>query len=103
MRKPSAAGVCAFASSIDGVGPEGLEPEVPVDADEADQNPEDFHQKSGKVEVEEQRNDDQARANGVEKRVSKFIAAYFVQLQHQVCDHQHDHADISDKIQRAIA
>ena len=54
MRKPSAAGVFACGSAIESFRAESLESKVPVDADEANQNPEDFHEESGEIEVDEQ-------------------------------------------------
>src|SRR5215218_4878275 len=98
MRKPSAAGVFACGSAIDGLRVERLEPEVTIDAEQTDKYPEDFHQQSRKIEIVKQRDDDQACANGVENRVSEPGAAEFVQLQHQISDHQHDHTYISDEI-----
>ena len=44
-------------------------------------------------------NDDQAGAHCIRKRICQPIAAEFVQLQHQVRNHQYDHADVADEIQ----
>ena len=62
----------------------GFEPEITIDSDEADQNPKDFHQKGGKIEINEQREHDQTRADriqqGERKEILLFMLVPFVLL-----------------------
>jgi hypothetical protein len=45
--------------------PKRFQTEVPVNADEANQHPENFHQESREIEVEKQGDNDKARTRGV--------------------------------------
>src|SRR4029079_4962290 len=102
MWKPSEAGVCSGSSAIECFRPETLKPEVPVDSEATDQNPEYFHEQSGEVEVEEQGSDYQAGANRVQQRVGESIATELVQLQHQIGENEPHHTDIAQEIHGAV-
>ena len=75
---------------------------VSEDADKTDQNPEDFHDERGEIEVDEERKDDQAGAHCIQERICQPIATEFIQLQHQVRDHQYYNADVADEIYYAV-
>src|SRR3954469_23541544 len=99
MRKPSSAGVCDRVSAIESLRPQGFQSKVSVDPDKTDQNPENFHDECGEIEVDEERNYDQAGACCIQKRIGQPIATEFIQLQQQVSDHQDHDADVADEIQ----
>jgi len=66
MWKPRFAGVVLFDVVIANSGLEDSGAEVPVYPDKADQYPEDFDQERGEIEINQQRNNDQACPQGVE-------------------------------------
>jgi hypothetical protein len=63
MRKPSSDGVGDPRSAIESLGAERFQSKVSVDSEQTDQNPEDFHDERGEIEVYKERKDDQARAD----------------------------------------
>src|SRR5690242_7820465 len=102
MRKPSSDGICDPRSAIESLGAERFRSKVSVDPDKTDQNPEDFHDERGKIEIYDERKDDQTGAYCITERICQPIATEFIQLQHQVCDHQYYNADIADEIEQAV-
>lgn len=68
------------------------------DAEQAYQKPEKFDYKGGKVEVETERDDYQARAERIEQRINQRVAARFFELQQNVSDNYYKNAESSDKI-----
>jgi hypothetical protein len=46
----------------------------------ANQNPEKFYDESGEIEIEDERNDYQTRADGIKQRIKNTLAANFSEL-----------------------
>jgi hypothetical protein len=64
----------------------------------ANQNPEKFYDESGEIEIEDERNDYQTRADGIKQRIKNTLAANFSELQKNVCENYNGDANRADKI-----
>lgn len=68
------------------------------DAEEANQKPEKFDYKGGKVEVETEGDNYQARSRSVEQGIYQRVAARFFELKQNVSDNYYKNAESADKI-----
>jgi hypothetical protein len=67
-------------------------------SEQANQNPEKFYDESSEIEIEDERNDYQTRADGIKQRIKNTLAANFSELQKNVCENYDGDANRADKI-----